>query len=268
MNRLLTCLCLAVSGVAMFATPVFGQVHGETRLQDVEEASALTPSSLRLGSNVRSKYVLANGFVLSEDGVIQSEISINIKRNLSIRAWFSMPAATSEINDDAATELDLTIDYAFKIETFNINIGFSYYDLVAVGEFEGIDFLFPYIEVARKFELSDRFSLTPFTRVEVRYDMAGDVDRAIFPRLGTRYAWKVWEEMIDIAGSAFVLYDPGIRGFDDGFIGNADLAVLWNPRGYPTIEFPYVRVVHQLNDIDDRRDETEFVIGAGISFRF
>jgi hypothetical protein len=176
------------------------------------------------------------------------------------------PVNQHDIGQDFGTELYPTLGYTKKIGEYSLTIGVSYEDLHQVFDFEKTDFLVISGEISRDFQLTPKFSLSPFLRLESNFTFDGQVNGDTLIKPGVRYAWKL-SDNISLAGKLMLVYDPGLLSNEVAWVGNAEASLLWKLNEHAILELPYVRYVDPLNSVSDGR-KSDVIYGFGVTFKF
>ncbi len=261
---------LALCFLMVFASTTFGQQDQSAINPKVSYLDGLAPTSFSLTQSYRTKSVFSNGFVGSEDPVLNTDLFLVTKCGLTLDVWASMPADLSEIGEDFATELDITLGWQGKVGDYNLSASIAYDDLYRTLTPEGSDLIVLATEISRDFKFKLRkegdLMLSPFARVEVNFTPDGTIHGDALPRVGAKYAWQV-NDLLTVAGKAMVVYDPGIAGGDVAWVANVEGSLLWKLGKHAVLEAPFIKYVDPINSLSDGR-KGELVGGVGITFPF
>jgi hypothetical protein len=154
-----------------------------------------------------------------------------------------MPVNLENFGKDFGTELYVTLGGQKKVGDYNLSWGVSFEDLHPNLKFQGSDFFIFSGEVSREFKVNKEVSLSPFFRAEMSLTPNGDVGSDTFPKIGTRYAWKLTDNLT-LTGKAMLMYDPGILGGDVAYVVSNETSLMWKLGDHLVLELPFVRV-HQ-----------------------
>ncbi len=234
--------------------------------QPAQTESPFVPKVWSLTSAFRSQYVFQNGYVTSDKPVIQSDLFIGTPSGLWLDIWSSVPTSFSRVGEDYATEEYVTLGWTGKLHGFKLSFSVAYDELYPNMRIDGTDFIILAAEVSRPIEVTSTFHLEPFIRSEMNFTLNGGVRGTTLPRFGSRYIWQI-TSVVSLSGKGQVLYDPGMLGADEAFIGSIESSLNWKIGKHVSLEFPFVRGVMPLTNVNDGR-RPQLICGAGFSVNF
>lgn len=223
----------------------------------------LRPSSVTIAPKVLSSYVLDNGAQVSDQPVVQTNLTLAAESGL-YASLFQSTGSTP-----GGDELDATAGWSGELLPLEVSadLNVSYYDLDAVLHGPRGDLAVPLGEVRYTWTLGTH-AVAPLLRGLAYVPVAGgagDPDGLAGP--GVRHAWEV-SEWLALNQRADVVYDTGgLFGNDSGWLVSYAVGASWPITDWCTVDFPGVRISAPLTHFDDGR-ETEVVVWGGLTIRF
>lgn len=225
--------------------------------------------SATLSFSVWSQY-LANsgGMIFHNKPVIQSDLTISFDNpGIYLDLWNSTGLNGGGFSSDYGDEFDITIGwvYIFEDSGISVDVGVSRFDILPVGKISDDDITQPFITISREWQIAENHTIAPYARFEVLWADGGNPNGETYIHFGTTYDIGLTEDL-SLSQKFDICYDPGMFGFDSGFIGGYEVG-LGLDLDSMHIDLFQIRVATPLESLDDDRG-TEVVFGAGVSFRF
>lgn len=154
-------------------------------------APAFAEGSSYVNLGWSSSYVLGDGAKVYDKPVFQAEVGHDFGGGFGGSLWWSLPASLRNVDDNAATEVDLNGWYTHGVAT----VGAAYFFMSPdnSGAFYKNDVLQINGEVKKPLDLGGSFVITPGCRVEYDFPVSDYHNRQttglyVIPSLGISYA--------------------------------------------------------------------------------
>lgn len=223
----------------------------------------LRPASVTAAPRALSSYVLDNGAQVSNQPVLQTNLTLAARSGLYANLFQSSGSTPG------GSELDATVGWSGELlpTWVSADLNLSYYDLDRVLHGPRGDSAVPLGELRATWTVGDH-AVAPLLR-GLAYlpldERTGDPDGLVGP--GVRHAWEV-TEWLTLNQRADVVYDTGgLFGNDSGWLTSYAIGASWPITDWCTVDFPGVRISAPLTHFADGR-ETEVVVWGGLTFLF
>ncbi|MEK7642888.1 MAG: hypothetical protein AAB372_00320 [Patescibacteria group bacterium] len=219
--------------------------------------------------SAKSKYVLAEGIVVYNDPVMQSNLHLDFPRGFYANVWWSLGLNGTEPSlRHSRFALDYSIGWGKEWHEFRVNVGAGYLDLSDQDSFGGEDAARPYGEVKREFALTRTQRLVPFLNVEghIPIEQGGEELNGVHALFGVEHQWEFFPAC-SLLNKFGWLYDSGThRGLDSGFLGHYDFWLHWEIVPSVFIDLPTLQVIFPLTVHDERK--TWYTFGGSLTYSF
>jgi len=221
--------------------------------------------SVSFSSKVWSRYLGSDSAVIHDDPVLQNDVFILLANGFYFNIWQSVGLDDTDLSSNFGDELDFTLGWNGNIDKFGLDMGIIYIDGLPVFEMAQGDSLMPYIELNRGFDITAKHSLTPYAKLELLFPLNGDYSSSDISG-GIKHNWQL-SDRFAISQKAYLLYDNGVWGFDDGVIGGYNMDLSWKLSEKFAINPLMLKITTPMASLNDGR-KTEMVFGTGLTFHF
>ncbi len=209
-----------------------------------------------------SKFVGYVGYRLSDDPVVQSEVSVVTPRGWKAGMWWSTGTNDRVFSSDTSDEIQWTLGWTRALSGTTIATEVVYMDFMPLDRAKK-DVVTPRLRLNRIFDMGVGGKLTTTLQIEDRISIPTQKERPTVT-VGIQDAFKV-TECITLGGGVSALYDSGSVTADNGILlrwtGEAYVALA--PRVTGTA---FVRAFDPLTIEDKRMEQTVFGFGITITF--
>lgn len=224
--------------------------------------------SFKVSSKVYSRYLNAGaGNILHDKPVIQTDLFVSLPKGFYFDFWHSAGLDGTGLSSDSGDEIDYTVGWSGEVKNLNLDIGAYYFDCVDIFKSPRGDFVEPYLEVNKSFDISKNQRLTPYVWFGFIYSAKEDeFGHGFYTRFGVKHAWQI-NPKLRFSQKANLFFDDGACGFDSGVLGEYRCDLSWQISKSTTLDLISVKAITPFTSLSDSR-KTEIVYGAGITRRF
>lgn len=219
--------------------------------------------SAGISEQLLSGYLGDCGFRISNHSVSQTDVWVSYK-GFTFDAWVSQDLSGDRDGD----EVDFTISYAIEDiwRGVSLDIGLAYFDIPNPEIFSGIegDFIQPFFELQKDFQITDDVSISPFLRGEFCFSTDGGENTIV--HLGIKHSWKI-NDAFSLNDKIVLVSDLGENGSAAGSLALYRGALNWKISDTIDIDLLIVKMTQVVSGARDRED-FESVAGTGINFNF
>lgn len=223
--------------------------------------------SFALSTKFWSQYLDNNGAVIHDKPVFQSDLLISLPLGFYFDFWHSMGLDGTGLSTDLGDEIDYTLGWNGNLKGIGFDLGFSYLDFIDLFKMPKGDVLRPYAEINKEFKITEKNIITPYVRWDGSFPAGANSPKGgQWFSAGLKHIWQI-NEIAALQQKLFTLYDTGALGFEKAIIGQYHIGLGWSVAKSVTLELPNFKISTPFTSVNDGR-KSEFVIGAGLSFRF
>lgn len=221
--------------------------------------------SVSFSSKVWSRYLGSDSAVVHDEPVLQNDVFVSLANGLYFNVWHSVGLDDTDLSSNFGDELNFTLGWNGNTDKLGLDMGIIYIDGLPVFEMIQGDSLMPYIELNRGFDITDKYSLTPYIKLELLFPLNGDHSSGDILG-GIKHNWQLFDRFA-INQKAYLLYDNGVWGSNDGIIGGYNMDSSWKLSEKLAINPLMLKVTTSVTSLNDGR-KTEMVFGTGLTFHF
>jgi len=243
--------------ILLFAIMIFGVMVSPTTADD--------EISVSFSSKLWSRYLGADGAIYHDEPVLQSDIFISLPKGFYFDIWHSVGLDDTDLSSNFGDEgPNFTLGWGGSWNQFGVDLGIAYIDGLPTFKMKQGDSLLPYVELNRKFDITDSHSLTPFAKLELLFPLEdGENLGDIFG--GLKHNWQLSDKFA-VNQKAYLLYDNSWSP-SSAVIGGYNVDLSWSLHDKITFNPLILKATTPLSSVDDER-KLETVIGVGFTFHF
>jgi len=220
--------------------------------------------SVSVTSLVLSKYIGSAGNLGYDRPVWQTDIFISLPKGFYIDLWHSGDLRHGLGSQEYGNEIDYAVGWAPIFKWGQIDAGVVFIDEPNLFRFRSQeDYLMPFAEVRRTFDVGKGHTLSPYFRAElilpVKMDWEGRDDRYYF---GTRHQFKV-APWLTLNNNLAIVHGR----VNEGVIGKYDLFANWPITKKVSLIAPAIKTALPLASVAEGH-HSEVAVGAGVTINF
>ncbi len=223
---------------------------------------------VNFSTKVLNQYVGDTGVVAYNRPVSQNDLTItHIPSGIYLDIWQSISLNHVGRSTNLGNEIEYFLGWSGDIAGIEMDAGVAYFDLITLFKMPEGDVIQPYIELNKKFDVTERHTLTPYVRAEYGIPAKGNAKefKGLYVYSGLKHGWQVSKD-VSVNQKAAIIFDDGAYGADRAWVGAYEIAPSYRIKEWLSIDLTG-KVIGPFTNVTDGR-KTQFIGGGGVSVNF
>lgn len=215
-----------------------------------------------------SKYVDDAGWLWSYKPVLQTELTLDVGKGFYVGMWHSTSIRNPGTTEDFGNENDPYIGWTGNIHSIDIDLCFTYIDIVPVFEYADGDTVEFSAKVAKTFDIAEKHTITPSVNVKYGFPVSNTEEEeldGVYVYVGLEHAWMLTEKF-SVSQKGVLVIDTGAYGGDSGLLGSYEFKAAYAFIKWASLEISG-KAIGPLTRINDGR-KAHLIGSAGLVFSF